>query len=233
MESLIWLAPICAVVALLFAAYKTAVVSKAPGGNDRMQEIASAISEGARAFLYSEYKILAIFIVVVFVLIGLFISWETGICFVVGAVFSICAGFFGMNVATKANVRTAQAAMDGGMNKALGVAFSGGSVMGMCVVGLGLLGASVIYIITGDSEILFGFSWVLPPLRCSRVSAAVSTPRRQMSVPISWARWKPASLRTIPATPPLLRIMWAITWAMSPVWALICLSPMSARLSPP
>ena len=158
MESLIWLAPICAVVALLFAADKTAVVSKAPGGNDRMQEIASAISEGARAFLYSEYKILAIFIVVVFVLIGLFISWETGICFVVGAVFSICAGFFGMNVATKANVRTAQAAMDGGMNKALGVAFSGGSVMGMCVVGLGLLGASVIYIITGDSEILFGFS---------------------------------------------------------------------------
>lgn len=148
MESLIWLAPICAVVALLFAAYKTAVVSKAPGGNDRMQEIASAISEGARAFLYSEYKILAIFIVVVFVLIGLFISWETGICFVVGAVFSICAGFFGMNVATKANVRTAQAAMDGGMNKALGVAFSGGSVMGMCVVGLGLLGASVIYIIS-------------------------------------------------------------------------------------
>lgn len=158
MESLIWLAPICAVVALLFAAYKTAVVSKAPGGNDRMQEIAGAISEGARAFLYSEYKILAIFIVVVFLLIGLFISWETGICFIVGAMFSICAGFFGMNVATRANVRTAQAAMDGGMNKALGVAFSGGSVMGMCVVGLGLLGASVIYIITGNSNILFGFS---------------------------------------------------------------------------
>jgi len=158
MNSVVWLAPIFAVVALLFAVYKAAVVSKAPGGNERMQEISGAISEGARAFLYSEYKILAIFILVVFLLIGLFISWGTACCFVVGALFSIGAGFFGMNVATKANVRTAQAAMDGGMNKALGVAFSGGSVMGMCVVGLGLLGCSVIYIITGNSDILFGFS---------------------------------------------------------------------------
>lgn len=158
MNPIVWLAPIFAVVALLFAAYKAAVVSKSPNGNDRMQEISGAISEGARAFLFSEYKILAIFILVVFLLIGFFIDWGTGICFVVGALFSIGAGFFGMNVATKANVRTAQAAMDGGMNKALGVAFSGGSVMGMCVVGLGLLGCSVIYILTGNSDILFGFS---------------------------------------------------------------------------
>ena len=158
MNAIIWLAPIAAVIALLFAAYKASVVSKAQNGNDRMQEISGAISEGARAFLFSEYKILAIFIVVVCLLIGFFINWGTAACFVVGALFSIGAGFFGMNVATKANVRTAQAAMDGGMNKALGVAFSGGSVMGMCVVGLGLLGCSVIYIITGNSDILFGFS---------------------------------------------------------------------------
>ena len=158
MNPIIWLAPIAAVIALLFAAYKASVVSKATNGNAHMQEIAGAISEGARAFLYSEYKILAIFIVVVCLLIGLFISWGTAACFVVGALFSIGAGFFGMNVATKANVRTAQAAMDGGMNKALGIAFSGGSVMGMCVVGLGLLGCSVIYIATGNSDILFGFS---------------------------------------------------------------------------
>jgi len=158
MNAIIWLAPIAAVIALLFAAYKASVVSKAQNGNDRMQEISGAISEGARAFLFSEYKILAIFIVVVCLLIGFFINWGTAACFVVGALFSIGAGFFGMNVATKANVRTAQAAMDGGMNKALGIAFSGGSVMGMCVVGLGLLGCSVIYIVTGNSDILFGFS---------------------------------------------------------------------------
>ena len=145
--TILWLAPICAVIALLFACYKASVVS-----------IASAISEGARAFLFSEYKVLAVFIVVLFILIGLFINWGTAICFVIGACCSILAGFFGMNTATKANVRTAQAAIDGGMNKALGIAFSGGSVMGMCVVGLGLLGCSLIYIFTGNYDILFGFS---------------------------------------------------------------------------
>jgi len=158
MNKLVWLAPIFAVVALLFALYKAHYVAKSKRGNDKMMEIAEAISEGARAFLFSEYKVLAIFIVVLFVLIGLFINWATGICFVIGAICSILAGFFGMNTATKANVRTAQAAMDGGMNKALSVAFSGGSVMGMCVVGLGLLGCSLIYIFTGNYDILFGFS---------------------------------------------------------------------------
>ena len=158
MNSLYWLAPVLAVVALIFAAYKAAVVKKAKNGNDRMQEIAAAISEGAKAFLYSEYKFMAIFIVVLFLLIGLFINWATAACFMCGALCSILAGYFGMMTATRANVRTAQAAMDGGMNKALGVAFSGGSVMGMCVVGLGLLGCSLIYIFTGNYDILFGFS---------------------------------------------------------------------------
>ena len=158
MNSLYWLAPVLAVVALIFAAYKAAVVKKAKNGNDRMQELAAAISEGAKAFLYSEYKFMAIFIVVLFLLIGLFINWATAACFVCGALCSILAGYFGMMTATRANVRTAQAAMDGGMNKALGVAFSGGSVMGMCVVGLGLLGCSLIYIFTGNYDILFGFS---------------------------------------------------------------------------
>ena len=158
MSGILWLAPVLAVVALLFAAYKASVVRRAAPGNDRMQEIAGAISEGARAFLFAEYKVLAIFIVVLFLLIGFFINWGTGICFVIGACCSILAGYFGMNTATKANVRTAQAAIDGGMNKALSVAFSGGSVMGMCVVGLGLLGCSLIYIFTGNYDILFGFS---------------------------------------------------------------------------
>ncbi|MBE6997616.1 MAG: sodium/proton-translocating pyrophosphatase, partial [Ruminococcaceae bacterium] len=158
MENLIWLAPVLAVIALLFAAVKTAKVSKANPGNERMQEIAGAIAEGARAFLFAEYRILVIFVVVLFLLIGFFISWMTAVCFLVGAIFSVAAGYVGMNVATKANVRTAAAAKDGGMNRALGVAFSGGSVMGMCVVGLGLLGASLIYVLTKNVEILTGFS---------------------------------------------------------------------------
>ena len=161
MEFLNYLAPVLAVVALLFAFYKIAFVSKQDAGTDRMKEIAASINEGAKAFLFAEYKILAIFIVVLFLAIGLFLgenSWITAVCFLCGALFSILAGYIGMNVATKANVRTANAARTSGMNKALSVAFSGGSVMGMCVVGLGLLGASVLYMIIGKLDVLFGFS---------------------------------------------------------------------------
>ena len=157
MESIVWLAPVLSVVALLFAVYKAVYVSKAPAGNERMREIAAAIAEGANAFLMSEYRILAIFIVVLFALIAIFIDIGTAVCFLLGALFSIAAGFFGMRVATRANVRTANAAMESGMNKALSIAFSGGSVMGMCVVGLGLLGCSLIYI-TGNINSMFGFS---------------------------------------------------------------------------
>ena len=158
MENIIWVVLLCAVLALLFAAWKTSAVSKADAGTERMKEIAGNISDGARAFLFAEYKILVIFVAVLFVLIGLFITWLTAGCFLIGAVFSVCAGYVGMNVATKANVRTAAAAKSSGMNKALGVAFSGGSVMGMCVVGLGLLGCAAIYAFTGNVEILTGFS---------------------------------------------------------------------------
>ena len=158
MELSLWIIPIFALCALLFAAYKARYVSSASPGNARMQEIAGSIAEGASAFLRSEYKILAIFIAFLFVLISLFINLGTGICFVIGAGFSMLAGYFGMKVATRANVRTANAAMESGMTRALSIAFSGGSVMGMCVVGLGLLGCSLIYILTGNYSILFGFS---------------------------------------------------------------------------
>jgi len=158
MEKLIWLAPILAILALIFSAGKTLKVSKADAGTDRMKEIADSISQGARAFLFAEYKILVFFVFVLFILIGCFISWYTALCFLVGAAFSVIAGYLGMYVATKANVRTANAARTGGMNKALSIAFSGGSVMGMCVVGLGLLGCSLIYIISGNTDILTGFS---------------------------------------------------------------------------
>ena len=158
MNLFVWLTPVAAILALIFAGYKAHYVQKAAPGNSRMQEIAASIAEGADAFLKSEYKILAIFITVLFVLIAIFINTGTAVCFVIGALFSILAGFFGMKVATRANVRTANAAMEHGMNRALSIAFSGGSVMGMCVVGLGLPGCSLIYMLTGNYNILFGFS---------------------------------------------------------------------------
>ena len=159
MEMFLNIVPVLGIAALLFAALLAARVSKQNAGTDKMKEIAAAISEGAQAFLTAEYKILIFFVIVLFVLIGFGIgNWVTAICFVVGALFSTLAGYFGMTVATKANVRTANAAKEGGMNKALSLAFSGGAVMGMCVAGLGVLGVSVIYIITKNVEVLSGFS---------------------------------------------------------------------------
>ena len=158
MNNYMYLVPIAAVIALLFAAYLAGKVGKQDAGTDRMKEIAGAIAEGARAFLMAEYKILVIFVVVLFVLIGFGISWVTAVCFVIGALFSTVAGYCGMTVATKANVRTANAAKESGMNKALSIAFSGGAVMGMCVAGLGALGVSLVYIVTKNVDVLSGFS---------------------------------------------------------------------------
>ena len=158
MNYLAILAPVLGVVALLFAASLSAKVSKQDAGTDRMKEISAFIHEGAQAFLFSEYKILVVFVAVLFVGIGLGISWLTACAFLLGALFSTIAGYCGMNVATRANVRTAAAAKDSGMNRALSIAFSGGAVMGMCVVGLGLLGVGIIYLLTGDANVLSGFS---------------------------------------------------------------------------
>ena len=154
-----YLVPVAAVIALIFAAYLAMKVGRQSAGTERMKEIAAAIAEGARAFLTAEYKILIIFVAVLFVLIGIGIgNWVTAICFVAGALFSTVAGYCGMTVATKANVRTANAAKESGMNKALSIAFSGGAVMGMCVAGLGALGVSLVYIVTSNVDVLFGFS---------------------------------------------------------------------------
>lgn len=158
MKDLVILAPIIGVVALLFAVYLTKKVTAQDEGTDRMKEIAAFIHEGAQAFLMAEYKILIVFVAVLLVLIGFGISWPTAIAFLIGAVFSTIAGYCGMNVATKANVRTAAAAKDSGMNRALSVAFSGGAVMGMCVVGLGLLGCGIVYMVSGNAGVLSGFS---------------------------------------------------------------------------
>ena len=176
MENMMFLVPVAAVLALLFAAYLAAKVSKEDVGTDRMKEIADAIAEGARAFLMAEYKILVIFVAVLFVLIGFGISWVTAVCFVVGALFSTIAGYCGMTVATKANVRTANAARTSGMNKALSIAFSGGAVMGMCVAGLGALGVSIVYIVTKNVDVLSGFSLVASSIALfARVGGGIYT----------------------------------------------------------
>lgn len=152
------IAPVIGVVALLYAYYKAVTINKVDVGTERMKEISGYIHAGAMAFLSREYKTLVIFAAILFIILGLGIGWTTAICFLIGAAFSALAGFFGMQVATKANVRTANAAKEGGMNKALSIAFSGGAVMGMAVVGLGIIGVAGLYMIFEDITVVTGFS---------------------------------------------------------------------------
>ncbi len=157
MEFIIYLALAAGVAALGYAFVLAGKISKINVENERMNEIASYIHEGAMAFLTSEYKWVAIFVVVLGIVTAIGLGVKTAICFVIGAILSALAGFFGMQVATKANVRTAQQAQHG-LVKALAVAFNGGAVMGLCVVGLGIAGVVVAYIVSGgDTAVLTGF----------------------------------------------------------------------------
>ena len=139
------LIPCAAVIGLLVAVGLTSWISKAKEGSDRMKEISGFIREGAMAFLKREYRTMIIVIVILFLAIGFGVSWTTAVLYVIGALLSVLAGFFGMRVATKGNVRTACAAEESGMSKALKVAFRSGAVMGLCVTGLGLLGLGVVF----------------------------------------------------------------------------------------
>ncbi len=152
-----YIAPIVGLLALIFAYSLTLKINRVSVGGDRMKEISTYIHQGAMAFLKRQYRSLLIFGAILFIVVSVGISYKTGISFLVGATFSGLAGYFGMQVATKANVRTANAAKEEGMNKALSVAFSGGAVMGMSVVGLGLLGIGVLSLFF-DIQYVTGFS---------------------------------------------------------------------------
>ena len=151
MSNLTLAVPVVAgILALAFAIYFAFFIRKQDSGTEKMKKISSAISKGARAFLFSEYKILVVFAALLFVVIGFVIDWGTAGCFILGALFSTLAGYFGMTVATMANVRTANAARESGMNKALKIAFRGGAVMGLSVVGLGVVGLGIIFLIINN-----------------------------------------------------------------------------------
>ncbi len=154
----IYLVIAAAVVSLLmaFGLYRKNASIKVEDA--RMREIAGYIHEGAMAYLKRQYVVMAIFAAVMFVVLLLVLDLPTAVCFLIGALFSVCAGFCGMMSATSANVRTAQSAKHG-MSAALGVAFSGGAVLGLAVVGLGALGIAVLYMIfDGNNDIITGFS---------------------------------------------------------------------------
>lgn len=150
--SVIYLAPIVGILGLIAAFYIYSSLKKEPDGNEKMRDIASAIHEGAMAFLFREYRVLAVFVAIVMVLmlIAPDLGWKTMVSFVFGALCSVAAGYFGMQSATKANVRTSEAARSGGIGKALMVSYNGGAVMGLAVASLGLIGVGILYYFFGD-----------------------------------------------------------------------------------
>src|ERR1700746_3560882 len=153
-----WFGVAGGLAAVAFAVVLIFLVLNKPTGNDRMREIAAAIQKGAAAYLNRQYTVIAIIGVVIAIVIGVFIGWTTAALYIVGAVLSAGAGYVGMNIAVRANLRTAEAAR-GGLNNALQVAFRGGAVTGFMVVGLGLLGVSAAFLIFKKPDTLAGLAF--------------------------------------------------------------------------
>ncbi len=152
--NIVYYIPVIAIIGIIAAFIIYNAVKKQPDGNEEMREIAASIHDGAMAFLFREYKVLAVFIIVVALLMMFSptLGIKTAAAFIFGAISSVLAGYFGMSAATKANVRTSEAARSSGIAKALSVSYNGGAVMGLAVASLGLLGVGVLYIILGNPE---------------------------------------------------------------------------------
>jgi K(+)-stimulated pyrophosphate-energized sodium pump len=146
------------VVALLFSLYLASNIVKKDQGTERMREISQAVKEGAMAFLGREYKTLAVFAIIVTVILVALINWQTAVSYLFGAICSAATGYIGMSIAVRANVRTAAAAKEK-LNDGLRVAFSSGAVMGITVVGVGLVGISILFLIFRDANVIAGFSF--------------------------------------------------------------------------
>ncbi len=154
----IWFSLIIGILALAYAEYLAVSVLSKKQGTAKMQEISLAIREGAVAYLNRQYKTVAVFVVIIALILGFLLNWATALTFVAGAVLSALAGYIGMMISVRANVRTAQAAEES-LGKAFSLAFKGGAVTGMAVVGLGLVGTTILYYVYGDPKLIIGYGF--------------------------------------------------------------------------
>jgi len=196
-------APILGGIGLMVAGGIYVYILRQPSGSGAIQEIATAIHEGAMVFLKSEYQILAVFVLVVFALLGWFINGSTATAFLAGAACSMLAGYFGMEAATRANVRTAQAASQHGEARALMLAFSGGAVMGLSVASLGLIGIGYFFMrfATVDPSVISGFAMGASSIALFARVGGASLRRAQMSEAIWSARLRRGSPKMIHVIP--------------------------------
>src|SRR3989344_751444 len=158
MSNYLWFAIVSSVVAIVYGLVLAKIILRKNAGNEKMQRIAAAIAEGAKAYLNRQYKTIAVIAVILFIIIWISIGLASAFGFILGAVLSALAGYVGMNVSVRANSRTAEAARIG-LKEALALAFSGGTVTGLLGVGLALLGVSVFFGITHDIKALIGFGF--------------------------------------------------------------------------
>jgi hypothetical protein len=211
----------------------TRTVMAAPTGTERMRQIAAAIQEGARAYLNRQYTTIGLVGIVIAVILWVTLGLHVMIGYLIGAILSGAAGYIGMNVSVRANVRTAEAARQG-LKPALAIAFQSGAITGFLVVGLGLLGVATYYFILRNAayetrsilEALVALSFGASLISIfARLGGGIFT-RVRTSAPISSARSKPASPRMIRAIPPSSPITSATMWAIAPAWRLTCSRPM-------
>jgi K(+)-stimulated pyrophosphate-energized sodium pump len=230
----LWLIVLCGVLALVYAIWATISVMGADPGNEKMQEIAAAIREGAQAYLRRQYTTIAVVGVVIFLIVGYFLGWLVGVGFAVGAVLSGAAGFIGMNISVRANVRTAQAAISS-LAGGLELAFRAGAITGLLVAGLALLGVTLYFgFLTGtlhlapndrtvvDSMVALGFGASL----ISHDWAAASSPKGPTLAAIWSAKSRPAFPKTIHAIRPPSPTMSVTMSAIAPAWPPTCSKPM-------
>ena len=205
-----WLVLVCGALALVYGAITARTVLAANSGTDQMRQIAAAIQEGARAYLNRQYSTIAIVGIVIAVILAFTLGMYVAIGFIIGSVLSGAAGYVGMNVSVRANVRTAEAARRG-LAPALDIAFKSGAVTGMLVVGLGLLGVAIYYFVLQHLGLRAAPHHRGPrgaelrrlaDLDLRAAWAAASSPRAPMSAPIWWARSRREFPRTIRATRP-------------------------------